>query len=180
LSPTPEVSSRAWDAALPRIATWVRLRMRDSQPDSRAELLAINTHWDHIGLLARRKSAVLLGDWIAANARPCDHVLLVGDFNSEIDSAQMRSLTRGSGAKGDRPLRDARTASRTPPFGPAGTFNDFRPGTGARGAIDHILVGANIDVQRFAVISHIIEGRVPSDHFPVLADLVLSRCPQGQ
>lgn len=179
LSPTPEVSSRAWDAALPRIATWVRLRIRGPKPDPHPELLAINTHWDHIGLLARRKSAQLLGDWIAANARPCDHVLLVGDFNSGIDSAQMRLLTGVSEKKGVGSLRDARASSRTPPFGPAGTFNDFRPAPTSRVAIDHILVGANIEVERFAVISQVIDGRVPSDHFPVLADLSLRPCPHG-
>jgi endonuclease/exonuclease/phosphatase family metal-dependent hydrolase len=176
LSPTPEVSSRAWDAALPRVATWVRLRIRDSHPESRTELLAVNTHWDHIGLLARRKSAGLLADWISANARPCDHVMLVGDFNSDIDSAQMRSLTRSREANGHRSLRDARASSRTPPFGPAGTFNAFQPAPVARGAIDHILVGAGVEVERFAVISLVIEGRVPSDHFPVLADLALRPC----
>lgn len=179
LSPTPEVSSRAWDAALPRIATWVRLRMRGSRDDPPAELLAINTHWDHIGLIARRQSAALLSEWIETNARPCDHVVLMGDFNSEIDSAQMRALIRASAGKSDPSLRDARTSSRTPPFGPSGTFNNFHPAPAPRGAIDHILVGEHVEVDRFAVISQVIEGRVPSDHFPVLADLALRRCPQG-
>jgi endonuclease/exonuclease/phosphatase family metal-dependent hydrolase len=173
LSPTPQVSSRAWDAAHPRIVTWARLR------DARSDVLAINTHWDHIGLIARRQAATQLAAWIQANARRCDRVVLLGDFNSDMDSAQMRLLTRASAQDRDRTLRDARAVSRSAPFGPAGTFNDFQPRPAAPRAIDHILIGGQIEVERFAVISQVIDGRVPSDHFPVLADLRLRPCPHG-
>jgi endonuclease/exonuclease/phosphatase family metal-dependent hydrolase len=178
LSPTPQVSSRAWDAAHPRIVTWVRLR--DSRSDvSRSDVLAINTHWDHIGLIARRQAAGQLAEWIEANARRCDRVVLLGDFNSEMGSSQMRILTQEDPAKRRRTLRDARAESRTTPFGPASTFNGFQPAPTARRAIDHILVGEEVAVERFAVIWQLVEGRVPSDHFPVLADLSLRPCPHG-
>jgi endonuclease/exonuclease/phosphatase family metal-dependent hydrolase len=173
LSPTPRVSSRAWDAAHPRIVTWARLR------DARSEVLAINTHWDHIGLIARRRAAAQLAEWIRANARRCDRVVLLGDFNSEMDSAQMRMLTRVSAPDRNTTLRDARAVSRSAPFGPAGTFNDFQLQPATRRVIDHILVGGQVEVERFAVISQVIDGRVPSDHFPVLADLRLRPCPHG-
>src|SRR3546814_7474041 len=42
LSPTPDVPSKGWDAALPRIATWARLRDRTAERD----LLVVNTHLD--------------------------------------------------------------------------------------------------------------------------------------
>ncbi|MEM6646242.1 MAG: endonuclease, partial [Bacteroidota bacterium] len=46
LSPTPdEVGSRGWDAALPRIATWAHLQDKTT----RASLLVVNTHFDHVG-----------------------------------------------------------------------------------------------------------------------------------
>ena len=167
LSPTPEVPSRAWDAAYPRIATWVRLKIRDSQQ----VVLAINTHWDHIGIFARRQSAVQIVRWIEANARRCEQVLLFGDFNSEIDSEQMRSITQSPLA-----LRDARAVSKSAPFGPRGTFNGFKTTPTESRAIDHILLGSRIEVERYAVFSQAIEGRVPSDHFPVLADLSLTPC----
>jgi endonuclease/exonuclease/phosphatase family metal-dependent hydrolase len=167
LSPTPDQPSRAWDAAFPRVVTWVRLRLRDS----RQSVLAINTHWDHIGILARRQSAAQMVRWIAGNARRCEPVLVFGDFNSEMDSEQMRILTRGPPT-----LRDARAASKSRPFGPAGTFNDFKPMPEGARAIDHILLGSGIEVDRYAVFSQIIDGRVPSDHFPVLADLELGQC----
>jgi len=167
LSPTPDVPSRGWDAAYPRIATWVRLKIRDSQQ----VVLAINTHWDHIGIIARRQSALQIVRWIEANARHCEPFLLFGDFNSEIDSEQMRTMMQSPLA-----LRDARAVSRSAPFGPSGTFNDFRTTPTESRAIDHVLLGSRIDVERYAVFSQAIEGRVPSDHFPVLVDLSLKQC----
>ncbi len=167
LSPTPDVPSRGWDAANPRIATWVRLRFRDT----RADVLALNTHWDHIGIIARRRSAAQIIRWIESNARPCEAVILFGDFNSTLDSEQMRALRHGK-----LPLRDARAITKAAPFGPAGTFNAFKTAPARPEAIDHILIGERIDVERYAVFSQVIQGRVPSDHFPVLADLRIASC----
>jgi endonuclease/exonuclease/phosphatase family metal-dependent hydrolase len=167
LSPTPTVPSKGWDAAYNRIATWVRLRVRGS----REVILAVNTHWDHIGIVARQESAAQITRWLEANAKRCEHVMLFGDFNSTIDSEQMRVMT-GSGLG----LRDARAASQTAPFGPAGTFNDFKLDPPAPAAIDHFLLGKGIDVERYLVLSQVIDGRWPSDHFPVFVDLKISGC----
>ena len=167
LSPTPDVPSRGWDAANPRVATWVRLRFRDA----RADVLALNTHWDHIGIFARRQSAAQIVRWIESNARPCEAVIVFGDFNSTLDSEQMRAMRQGK-----LHLRDARAITKAAPFGPAGTFNAFKTAPARPEAIDHILIGERIDVERFAVFSQVIEGRVPSDHFPVLADLRIASC----
>jgi endonuclease/exonuclease/phosphatase family metal-dependent hydrolase len=167
LSPTPDLPSKGWDAAYRRVVTWTRLRLRDS----RQVVLAINTHWDHIGLEARRQSAAQMLRWIRENSRRCERVLVFGDFNSTLDSEQMRALVQPPLA-----LRDARGSTRTPPFGPAGTFNNFGPAPTLPLAIDHILVGEGVEVQHYAVISQLIEGRVPSDHFPVLVDLAIQRC----
>ena len=117
LSPTPDVPSRGWDAAYPRIVTWARLKIRGSQQ----VVLAINTHWDHIGIVARRQSAAQMVRWIEVNARRCEQVLLFGDFNSEIDSEQMRAITQSPLA-----LRDARAVSKSAPFGPAGNIQRFQ------------------------------------------------------
>ena len=163
LSPTPSIPSRGWDAAFNRIVTWARLR----DHGTRQVILVINTHWDHIGLIARRQSAAQINRWIETNKRHCEQLMLLGDFNSEIDSEQMRLLT--ANALG---LRDARAASKSRPFGPAGTFNDFSMSSDAK-AIDHILLGREVDVERYMVLAQLIDGRWPSDHFPVLVELRL-------
>lgn len=167
LSPTPATSSKGWDAANPRIVTWARLTLAGT----RHKVLAVNTHWDHIGLEARRQSAAQMLAWIGKNTRRCERVLVLGDFNSELDSEQMKSLTQGS-----LKLRDSRAASKSPPFGPAGTFNAFSPAPTESKAIDHVLLGEGIDVERHAVFAQVIEGRVPSDHYPVLVDIRLADC----
>ena len=78
--------------------------------------------------------------------------------------------------RGPLMLRDARAVSKSAPFGPGGTFNEFKTAPRDASAIDHILLGTGIEVERYAVISQVIDGRVPSDHFPVFADLSLAQC----
>jgi endonuclease/exonuclease/phosphatase family metal-dependent hydrolase len=167
LSPTPEVPSKGWDAAYNRVATWARLRSRASKQ----VVLAVNTHWDHIGNVARRESARQILRWLESNAKPCQPVLLLGDFNSDLDSEQMRLLT-GS-ALG---LREARAVTKTAPVGPTGTFNGFKPDAPAPHAIDHFLLGQGVAVERYLVLAQVIDGRWPSDHFPVLIDVTLPAC----
>jgi endonuclease/exonuclease/phosphatase family metal-dependent hydrolase len=167
LSPTPETPSKGWDAAFPRIVTWARLRVRES----RQTLLAMNTHWDHIGAVAREESAAQMVRWIQAHSKRCEPVLVFGDFNSALDTVQMRTLTQGPLA-----LRDARGSSKSAPFGPEGTFNGFNIAATIPGAIDHVLVGEHVEVDRYAVFAQVIDGRVPSDHFPVLVELRLEAC----
>jgi len=97
--------------------------------------------------------------------------MLFGDFNSDIDSEQMRVITHGP-----RALHDARARSKTAPMGPAGTFNNFEPAPTASKAIDHFLLGKEVTVERYLVLAQPIDGRWPSDHFPVLVDLSFAEC----
>jgi endonuclease/exonuclease/phosphatase family metal-dependent hydrolase len=166
LSATPEVPSMGWDAAYKRVATWARLRARGTKH----VLLAVNTHWDNVGAVARRESARQIGGWIETHRRPCERVVVLGDFNSEIGSEPLANLRATS------TLRDARAVSKTAPFGPAVTFNGFRNPPEGAAAIDHVLPGEGIDVERYLVLSQLIDGRWPSDHFPVIVDLSLADC----
>jgi len=55
-SPTPEVPSKGWDAAYPRTVTRVVLRDRRD-----GRLLDVrNTHFDHVGAVARERCAALV------------------------------------------------------------------------------------------------------------------------
>lgn len=169
LSPTPDRPSKGWDAAYPRVATWARLRVKRRK----MTLLAINTHWDHVGIESRNQSALLIGKWLTDNRRKDDRVIMLGDFNIGIASDAMRTLTDVAGSY----LHDSRMTSQTRPFGPEGTFNDFKLQPETSKTIDHILVGNNIAVTRYAVIAQNVDGRMLSDHYPVLADLALgSEC----
>lgn len=160
LSPTPERPTLGWDAAFRRVATWAHLRRRSDG----LRLLAVNTHWDHVGLEARRNSAVQLRQWIAAHRRAGEAVVLLGDFNAPLAEASMQTLLEG------QQLRDSRAAAREPAVGATITFNAFDPFPKSGQTIDHILVGG-AGVARYHALAEHFDGRVASDHFPVVADI---------
>lgn len=164
LSPTPERPSLGWDAGYPRVATWARLIRRGDG----ARLLAINTHWDHQGLVARKNAGALILDWIARNRRGGEHLLLMGDFNATGDEASLAQLT--GAATG---LRDTRQIAVLGSHGPGLSFNAFSAMPGEGKLIDHVFVGPGIGVLSHAVIAEHENGRVASDHFPVAAVIAL-------
>ncbi|MDH3371746.1 MAG: endonuclease/exonuclease/phosphatase family protein [Gammaproteobacteria bacterium] len=163
LSETPEVPSVGWDAMLPRIASWLRLKDRQST----GRLLVMNTHWDHRGVKARQESGRLMREWLISNAQGNERIVLLGDFNVPPSSAAYAALIEGGH------LRNTKTLSQTPPYGPAGTATRFDINRADAEPIDHIFVGAGLDVLRHAVITQHSGGRLPSDHYPVFADLRL-------
>jgi hypothetical protein len=82
------------DDQLPRIVTWARLKDRPSG----VTLLWFNTHWDHMGKVARVESGKLMRKLIDDNrGDPGVPVIVTGDFNSTEESDQYRSLTVGDG-----------------------------------------------------------------------------------
>lgn len=166
LSETPIVPGKGWDAAYPRIATWALLRDRQS----RRSIRVVNTHFDHVGVVARRESAAQLLRWLGQGASTRLPMILMGDFNSTPDDPGYKLLAdRSSG------LRDARMASRAPVYGPPGTFNAFKIDADAPAPIDHIFVSDRFAVERYAVVTQHWGGRLPSDHYPVIVDLTLNR-----
>ena len=161
-SPTPDRPSKGWDAAYPRTVTRVLLRDRRD-----GRLLDVrNTHFDHVGVVAREQCAELVAGLPPIEvdgAAPA--VVLMGDFNTGPDTAPYRRILAAG-------LRDARAVSPVD-FGPAGTFNAFDIANDNDGvAIDHIFVGPGLAVERFGVLTDSFGGRVISDHFPVVADIV--------
>ena len=165
LSLTPDVPSKGWDAAYSRVATWAHLvRKSDGK-----KFLALNTHLDNEGQVARLESARQIVRWLAANRGPNEAILVTGDMNTNADTPPLHELTS---AKLD--LRDARLISKTPPVGPEGTWNDFRalPLPQDEMRIDFILVDPKIQVADYGVLAWHGDGnRTASDHFPVVADL---------
>jgi endonuclease/exonuclease/phosphatase family metal-dependent hydrolase len=170
LSPTPEVAgSRGWDAALPRVASWLKLRDRRS---GRA-LLVVNTHFDHRGPQARIESGRLIVrkiDELAGTGSNRLPVILTGDFNARPDDEPYAAI--GSHANPALRLIDAQHASRTPHQGGDSTSNAFKAlNPGAK--IDYVFVR-----DAGAVLSHRIEdpridGRFVSDHQPIVAEIDL-------
>lgn len=163
LSQSPEmVGSKSWDAALTRICTWTILFDRNAQ----RELLVANTHFDHVGKIARERSAELLARKLPELSRD-KPVILLGDFNCTEDDAPYAALT-------SRFIDAYRTVhpQRTPD---EATFHEFKGVTkGSR--IDWILHS-----REFAAIESEIDrtagpgGVFLSDHYPVTATLSWKR-----
>ncbi len=167
LSPTPEVPGKGWDAAYPRVASWARLRDKAAK----RHLLVVNTHMDHVGTIARLEAARQIRRWIASQRQPGETLMLMGDFNSPTDSLAYAAIVEpGAGA-----LRDTLTISRTPHFGPLGTFTAFKIDQVAPSPIDHIFVSDDVAVLRHATLTQQIGGKLPSDHYPVLTDLCVGK-----
>jgi endonuclease/exonuclease/phosphatase family metal-dependent hydrolase len=156
LSETPQVPSKSWDAALNRIVTTAVL----FDTITNDTLLVYNTHFDHVGIIAREKSAELIINRM--NSLPNNYAkILMGDFNV-IDTANSYCIINNS------TLKDAIEISKFKNYGTAFTFNGFNHELNVGNKIDHIFVNEKIEVLHHAVIGDRFDGKYPSDHMPVL------------
>jgi len=166
LSETPEMpGSKSWDAAITRIVTWVKFR----DLKTKKIFFAFNTHFDHIGQVARRESAKLLLQKVKEIAGNTPAVI-TGDFNAQPADEPIRVINDKSNPLH---LTDSKEISKTPHYGPTGTFNGFRNKERSDKPIDYIFLKGGWKVLKHATISETWEGRFASDHFAVLAKLLL-------
>ncbi|MFI5730192.1 endonuclease/exonuclease/phosphatase family protein [Kribbella sp. NPDC051587] len=142
--------SVGWDADLTRVATLVWLRHR-----SGTTIGVLNTHYDHAGEVAQLQSSRLVAKWTAGDLP----WIVMGDLNATPDSPPLKALTNAG-------LRYAVPADA------GGSWHDF---TGAEDddRIDHILISPAWTVTEAAVSHFRPGGRLPSDHWPVMATLSL-------
>lgn len=134
-------------ASAPRIATVARLRRDDG-----AEFDVVSTHLDEHIDVNREASARQLVEWLTPDAP----TVVMGDFNATPSDAAVVALV-------DAGLR------LVPVDG--ATAHSF---TGVGGTvIDHILVSRHWTVADASVARYSPAGRLPSDHWPVWADLRL-------
>jgi len=165
LSETPdEVGSVGWDAALPRIVTWGKF----SDNKTGKIFFTFNTHFDHIGELAREESAALILEKIQEIAADMP-VVLTGDFNTTENDDPYKVLTGEKGGM-DISLEDGFYAAEYGHYGPTSTWNGFKEIVPDR-RIDFIFTNGGFDVIQHAILADHQDGRFPSDHLPVAADI---------
>jgi endonuclease/exonuclease/phosphatase family metal-dependent hydrolase len=166
LSETPNVpGSKGWDAAITRIVTWVYFKDKKTGK----KFYAFNTHFDHIGKIARAKSAELLLQKIDSIAGK-ETVLLTGDFNSTPEDDPIRIVTDTSNKLH---LFNTGNYSQQPHYGPIGTFNGWQAAEIKDEPIDYIFFKGKLNVNQHATLSQTWKGRFSSDHFPVMAVITL-------
>ncbi len=113
------------------------------------ELLVVNVHLA-LGRRARGLQLAYLAEIVAGSR----HVLLMGDFNCDLDSREMSAFQAASGLLA--------------PSHRLHTFPSWRP----KRALDHILTSPTIHVRRAAVLD------LPcSDHCPLTAEIELPALP---
>ena len=163
LSPEPHLPGRiGWDAAHPRMATWAALRFA-ARPA--ALFHVINTHLDYRGPVSREEGARLIARRVAALG-PHVPVLVTGNFNGAEDGppyAVFRAAGFADAYRVAHPDRDPAVE---------GTFHQF---TGSRlgERVDWVLASPHWHVRGCRIDHSTRDGRFPSDHFPVVADLEL-------
>lgn len=170
LSETPEkIGSKSWDSSLPRMASWVKLKDRNTQQ----LLVFINTHFDHRGPTARLESMKLIRKFV--DDLPIDTAAIVaGDFNTTEDRAPYIVMTGETNDKASK-LTDSYRQVHPQRQDDENTFSGFKSNThGSR--IDWILHTAPYLAESAAIDRTSRNGRNPSDHYPV--NVVLKTRPR--
>ena len=175
-SDTPEIpGSIHWGNDCVRICTWARLIEKKS---GRAFYL-FNLHLDHVSQPSRENSAVLLAQRIF-NRKHIEPFIVTGDFNAGENNPVIAYL-KGNTALG---LPNAPVSKSPVPM--VDTFRtlhpdakDVRTSHGFRGGrqgnkIDYVLAPPAIQVLEAQILYDNVDGRYPSDHYPVTARLRLS------
>ncbi len=185
ISPTPDQPGKGWDAQLPRICGWAKLKRK---ADSKIQFV-FATHLDHRGKESRQQGMALILKKIEEIAKQ-EQVYLMGDFNSDQHSEAYQTVESSSRFADSYENAKIR-------FAPNGTPNKFDTNAMTESRIDHIFVGEGIPVRRYGVLTDSYrvptapdpaesqsgnfpkevtfekyEARLPSDHFPVLAETV--------
>lgn len=166
LSQYPDsIGLRGWDANQERICSYGLFEDKKT----RQRFWVFNTHFDHIGKEARLQSAHLIWQRMnEVNARKNLPVFLMGDFNSRPNEAPAQYLSEK--------MNNARTTSKLV-YGPENTFNDFNFTAPLRACIDYIFTSKDprITIQKFATITDSYDLKYPSDHLPVIADIIIQQ-----
>lgn len=159
LSETPTIpGSKSWDAAITRIASMAIF----VDQKSKKELLIINTHFDHIGKVARANSARLI-------TQTADHylkhfslpVIISGDFNSERSEEAYQNMV-ATGLLDSKPASDNQ-----------GTFCGFEVGKIICHPIDFIFYSKEWTLEKYQVVTDHHGQYYPSDHLPVMIEIRL-------
>ena len=172
LSDTPTTpGSNTWGDRYPRKVTWVVLQGKKGGP----AVLILNVHLPSgKNEMLRSRGVRLIHAWILEKLKrnrgvaDVQALLLAGDFNAAPDSTPHTLLTD------DRRLPLLDVWEVVQPNDPhPGTYGGWE-GLQTKKRIDWLLVAGQIRVRACDKLEAPVEGRYPSDHYPVIADLQIS------
>lgn len=157
LSDTPDETSYGWDAKCKRLFTYAVLKNRRTGE----EYVHVNSHFDHVGQLAREKEAEQIVAFVR-DLLPDRAVVFTADMNATDSSEAYRTMT-SCFADARKTAPDSEWVSCTFHGGRSELLDDY--------IIDYVLYNEKVEAKAFRVVTTGIDGRFVSDHFPIYADV---------
>ncbi len=161
LSETPEKPSKGWDAACNRICTWARLKNKETGE----EYVHMNSHFDHVGITARKNSVQLILDKVKTFGDI--PVVFTADMNVKEGSDNYKQFTE-SGYFYDAKYIAPDTMDYC-------TYHDTKPQKHQDDIIDYVMINGRFNAMSYKVVTAGIDGRFVSDHYPVYADVIFTK-----
>ena len=160
LSPTPNTISVGWDASMERICTYGLFK----NIETKQKVWVFNTHFDHIGNQARKKSTDLILETIQAKNRNNYPVILTADFNLQDETLSIKKM--------QNQMRDILIGfNKSNKY--YGTYNGFQIENINEKRIDYIFIKDLIKLKAEHIHLKTPNKGWASDHHPVLAILKL-------
>ena len=157
LSETPDTVSLGWDGACRRIVTWAQLHDKLSGKD----VWYFNTHFDHVGKVAREEAGKLIIARIKEQVPEGDVVFLTGDFNANWDNPILNPIRAELGeCREAAPITDNEGINTYNAWG----NNDAPAG---ESVIDHIFY-RGVVAERYDVLNGDYGVPFISDHWPIM------------
>lgn len=161
LSEIPDIPSKGWDAAFNRVCTYALFK----DLKTKKTFWVFNTHLDHVGEEAKTKGIQLILSKIEMLNSKKYPVIFMGDFNTEPHENRIVELRKV--------MDDSREVSEQKPFGPSGSFNNFKHDEAVTKLIDYIFISKNsfFKIKKYAVLSDAKDLKYPSDHLPIYVEI---------
>ncbi len=162
LSQTPDKPGLGWDATCcNRICSWVYLQHKKTG----SKFFFFNAHYDHQGIQARRESSKLILQKIKAIAGS-NPVIFTGDLNGSHTSEPYLTIANSGILKDTYKLVAF-------PYANNASHNGFGSTKDSTNIIDHIFITGHFSADKWGLLTDTYHGKFPSDHFPVLAEIIL-------
>lgn len=155
LNETKEKFTKGWDAHYLRTLTIIKFKDKITNK----EFYVFNTHLDNAGSIARLEASKLILEE-KAKIGPAP-LILMGDFNDIPNSAPHLSFISQLNDTGVRKTTDM-------------TFNGFGKDETPGKIIDFIMVSKQVISNKFEIIYDKIDGKFPSDHYPVRTKVTIN------
>ena len=126
------------------------------------ELIIYNTHFDHIGKVARENSASLILNHISKNNYQDKPTVVMGDLNANPDESPIKLLSEQ--------LEDS--FKKLPIKDPIGTFSGFDLRSKLSNRIDYIFTKEIKIIDYKHIDKKLPSGLWPSDHLPIFISIV--------